>query len=63
MPCRYDGCDTQDRAMVAWRLDTATRLLCHLMRTKEFDHPEIQEWWEEHKELDAKRLQDEEEAV
>lgn len=63
MPC-YDHRDGEERAkahkMLLGRLDTATRLLCYLMRTKDFDHPEIQEWWKEHEEQDAQRRMNEE---
>jgi hypothetical protein len=63
MPCTYDVDPKEEQA--AWdklkrELDETTRMLCALCACYEGlsemrDIPGLSEWWEEHKETDAKR--------
>ena len=59
-PC-YDDRDTGDyaRAEAKVVIDKLTRMLCEVIRSGVVNamrqNPEIEEWWEEHKNMDAAR--------
>lgn len=60
MPC-YDDRNENELKIVKERLDLATRVACKVLRSLESrgiffaTDKEIEDWWAEHKGIDAKR--------
>ena len=60
-PC-FDAQEAADNRQCAGRLTQVTQLLCDLLKDLNMApdmylglHPELREWWEEHKDADEKR--------
>jgi hypothetical protein len=68
MPCRTEGGDTYESAHLRRILDDVTRMLCAVLREREEGTPnpytaELAQWWDRHKEADARRLAREQEEA
>lgn len=67
MPCRDEWAERHEIDESLKRLDKVTDMLCRVCRHLEKDEippvlflePDVKQWWEEHKALDAIRIEEE----